>query len=123
MHSLRDMAMFAAKERASMQGEGSEQKDGSEKTDGTDLSHGAQRMSRATASSLPCALSLLRRLISRPLIVDTQMSTALAKMKSDFIALVANIPQRSIVHGYPKSEVQCRPLHESIAYEAGEAVE
>ena len=121
MHSLRDMAMFAAKERASMQGEGSEQKDGSEKTDGTDLSHGAQRMSRATASSLPCALSLLRRLISRPLIVDTQMSTALAKMKeSDFIALVANIPQRNIVStDTPKAKFNAvrftRALHMKLA--------
>lgn len=121
MHSLRDMAMFAAKERASMQGEGSEQNDDSERKDGTDLSHGAQRMSRATASSLPCALSLLRRLISRPLIVDSQMSTALAKMKeSDFIALVANIPQRSIVStDTPKAKFNAvrftRALHIKLA--------
>ena len=49
------MALFAAKEeRASLQGEG-EQKD-SEKGEGVDTPHGVQRMSRATASFLPCAL-------------------------------------------------------------------
>ena len=39
------------------------------------------RMSRAIASSLPPTLSFLQRLISRPLLVDTQLATALAGMK------------------------------------------
>ena len=66
MHSLRDMAAMQEKQQSKLQ-------------DGDGLPQNAQRMSRAVASSLPPTLSLLRRLISRPLLVESQLSTALAK--------------------------------------------
>lgn len=85
MHSLRDMAFFASNERAQRQ-----------KTD-TDPKNACltrpQRMSRAVASSLLPTLSLLRKLISRPLLVESQIASSLTKMKgSDFESLITNLP-------------------------------
>lgn len=71
-HSLRDMAIFAVKKRASQE---EEQPDVAEKP----KSH--QRLSRAVASSFPPTISLLQRLISRQNIVDSSISTSIGKMK------------------------------------------
>jgi len=82
MHSLRDMAHFAAKERLLGRK--------------LDNSKGAgmirrQRMSRAVASSLPPTLSLLRNLFSRSLLVESQIASVLTKMReSDFASLITN---------------------------------
>ena len=86
MHSLRDMALFANKERTRRQ-----------KPD-TDPKRAClirpQRMSRAVASSLMPTLSILRKLISRPLLVDSPIASALTKMKgTDFESLITNLPQ------------------------------
>ena len=78
-HSLRDMAYFAATHSGAL----SEDK----------LPHLLQRMSRAVASSLPPTLSLLQKLISRSLLLESQIATTLTKMKqSDFVQLITNIP-------------------------------
>ena len=48
-----------------------------------------QRMSRAVASALPPTLTLLKRLVSRSLLVDTQVSSTLMKLKpNDYLSLV-----------------------------------
>lgn len=48
-----------------------------------------QRVSRAVASSLPPTLTFLKRLVSRSLFVETQMSNALSRMKpSDYVSLI-----------------------------------
>jgi hypothetical protein len=81
MFSLRDMAFHAAKEeeQIGISNEG--------------VPRFSQRMSRAVASSLPPTLSLLERLISRPLLVESQIATVLTKMKeSDFMQLITNLP-------------------------------
>ncbi|KAL7543885.1 hypothetical protein ACHAXR_013277 [Thalassiosira sp. AJA248-18] len=100
MHSLGDMAQYAAKEK-----ESSEERDDKTQEDARMPQHNAlQRMSRAVASSLPPTLSLLRRLISRPLLVESQMSTALAKMKAaDFVSLISNHPRRDNTDDSPTS--------------------
>lgn len=93
MHSLRDMAQFAAKEKQSS--ETLEPSDKSEEDKSTSPPQNAQRMSRAVASSLPSALSLLQRLISRQLVMESQMTLALTKMKSaDFFSLTSSLPRR-----------------------------
>eukprot|EP00571_Detonula_confervacea_P003423 CAMPEP_0172329052 /NCGR_PEP_ID=MMETSP1058-20130122/60671_1 /TAXON_ID=83371 /ORGANISM="Detonula confervacea, Strain CCMP 353" /LENGTH=4507 /DNA_ID=CAMNT_0013046199 /DNA_START=90 /DNA_END=13614 /DNA_ORIENTATION=- len=91
MHSLRDMALFAAKERALGAEQGNTLQEGVGMTQ-----NNAQRMSRAVASSFPPTLSLLRRLMSRPLLFESQISIVLAKMKdTDFPSLITNLPQRA----------------------------
>lgn len=72
-HSLRDMAIFAVKKKASREEEQPVVADRSKS------SH--QRLSRAVASSLPPTISLLQRLISRQNIVDSPISMSIGKMK------------------------------------------
>ena len=87
-HSLRDMAIFAVKERTMRE----EQSD-KIPADGVSQCSLHQRVSRAVASSLPPTLSLLRRLISRPLFFESQMSNVLTKMKSsDLASLMSELP-------------------------------
>lgn len=48
-----------------------------------------QRVSRAVASSLPPTLTFLKRLVSRSLFVETQMTNTLSRMKpSDYVSLI-----------------------------------
>ena len=94
MNSLRDMSAFATK--------GGEvgQTDDVMQVDSADVStarKSQQRMSRAVASSLPPTLSLLRRMMSRPLLAESQISSLLAKMKeADFASLLTNLPQQAV---------------------------
>ena len=83
MKSLRDMAQYSVKDRTPQ-------------LDNTDSSLKTQRMSRATAASLPPTLALLRRLISRQLVLGSQVSSTLSKMKdSDFASLITELPDTS----------------------------
>jgi hypothetical protein len=92
-HSLRDMAFFAVKE-----------------------GDHEQRMSRAVASSLPPTLSLLQRLISRPILVESQIATMLAKMKeSDFAQMISNLPEDSIAMAKFKPAQFASALHMKLA--------
>jgi len=82
LEGLRDMADFAAKDKVNVQ----------EEVTDSSTQHKTQRMSRAVAASFPPTLSLLRRLVSRPLLVGSQMATTLTKMKSeDFASLITTL--------------------------------
>jgi hypothetical protein len=105
MYSLRDMAFFAAKE--------GEQNGTSNVCSGLQIS---QKMSRAVACSLPPTLSLLQRLISRPLLVESQIATVLAKMKeSDFVHLITSIPSDSALRTKFNAAQFARALHLKLA--------
>lgn len=88
VHSLRDMDHFATMERARRQELGIDRmKAGMVRN---------QRMSRAVASSLLPTLSLLRKLVSRPLLVESQAASAMTKMNgSDLESLITNLPLRA----------------------------
>jgi len=84
LEGLRDMADFTAKDKVNVQEEGTD----------SSTQHKTQRMSRAVAASFPPTLSLLRRLVSRPLLVGSQMATTLTKMKlEDFASLITTLPE------------------------------
>ena len=98
-HCLKDMASFATREPAMDVGKdkNSKKKEGSaednDDKEEEESRNPPQRMSRAVASSLPPTLSLLRRLISRPLLVESQITSALTKMKEEDLAkLITNLP-------------------------------
>jgi len=79
-HSLSDMSTFVTSEAP--------QEEKAE-TSGTSLPRKQQRVSRAVASSLPPTLTFLKRLVSRSLLVETQISNALSKMKPiDYVSLI-----------------------------------
>ena len=77
-HSLRDMAIYAVKEKASR-----EEMRTTPSTKGKPKLPKHQRLSRAVASSFPPTLSLLQRLISRQIMAESPVSASLTKMKPD----------------------------------------
>lgn len=84
-HSLRDMGIFAVREKAFRE----EQQVGSDDTATSNKHPYHQRVSKAVASSFPPTLSLLQRLISRPILLESQVSNVLTKIKSqDFDSLI-----------------------------------
>lgn len=86
LHSLRDMAVHAAKDSVP---EELEQKDLAECAPRT-----TQRMSRAVAVALSPTLTLLRRLVSRQQLVETQMASALTKMsENDMATFLTSLPK------------------------------
>lgn len=101
-HSLRDMAYIAAKHS----GASSEDK----------LPHLSQQMSRAVASSLPPTLSLLQTLISRSLLLESQIAITMIKMKqSDFVQLITNIPTNAASTIKYNAAQFSRALHMKLA--------
>jgi hypothetical protein len=83
-HALRDMSTFLTAKAPQ-----------EEKTEvkGTPSPRKQQRVSRAVASSLPPTLFFLKRLVSRSLLVETQISNALSRMKpTDYVSLIMDKP-------------------------------
>eukprot|EP00804_Cyclotella_cryptica_P030429 CCRYP_008520-RB/>CCRYP_008520-RB protein AED:0.03 eAED:0.03 QI:213/1/1/1/1/1/14/495/4469 len=85
-HSLRDMAIFAVKDKAWRE----EQRTKRGVDEKGKASH-HQRLSRAVASSFPPVISLLQRLISRQMIAESPISASMTKMKpEDLKALISH---------------------------------
>ena len=104
LQSLRDMATFAAKERTSQEQ--------------TDTPKNIQRMSRAVAASLPPTLTLLRKLMSRPLLIGSITSAhTLTKMKPEaFASLIPTLPTSDDAPAPQLNTVQfARALHLKLA--------
>ena len=80
-HSLRDMSTYVTshsteEEKTDIDGTSSKQRK-------------QQRLSRAVASSLPPTLAFLKRLVPRSLLVESQISNALSRMKpTDYVSLL-----------------------------------
>ena len=112
MHSLRDMALFMTKEQVRRQ-------DLLIESDEAGLNRLHQRMSRAVASSLPPTLTLLSKLISRPLLVESHYAAVLTKMKeSDFASLMTNLPPDKFDRTQAPKFVAAqfaRALHQNLA--------
>jgi len=112
-HSLQDVECFAIKEK-STQHENVQ----IAKQDGESHHSLHQSVSRVVASSFPPVLSLLRRLMSRSLLIDSQMSTILTKMKpSDLEFLLSNVVTPDKTNQTPSFNAYCftRELHLKLA--------
>ena len=97
-YSLSDMSTFVTAKSPQ------EEKAG---TNGMSLSRKQQRVSRAVASSLPPTLTFLKRLVSRSLLVDTQTSNALLKMKpTDYVSLIFD---KQLINQLPADIISTTP--------------
>lgn len=111
-HSLRDMSTYVIAK--SPQEEKTEM-------DGTSHQRKQQRVSRAVAASLPPTLAFLKRLVFRPLLVETQISNALSRMKPiEYLSLIMNkslIDQVADIATTPKFNAGrfARALHLKLA--------
>ena len=84
-HGLRDMSTFVIAKAPQVEEE--------TENNGATLLRKQQRVSRAVASSLPPTLAFLKRLVSRSLLVETQISNALSRIKpTDYVSLIMDQP-------------------------------